>query len=507
MSKLLRMENIGKSFGVVRALDGVNLELDGGEVLALMGENGAGKSTLMNILSGALVHYEGRIFIDDQQVQIGSPLAARALGIAKIHQELQMAKELSIAENMFMGREKANRLGLVDKRAQEEEARKYLKMLELDLNPHRQLKTLRVGEQQMVEIAKALSLHARILILDEPTSAISKQETEQLFRVIRRLQSEGVGIIYITHRMEEVFEIADKLEVLRDGRYIDTVDARQVDRDQIISMMVGREIKDMYPKEEVLIGDEVLRVEHMNLNTGHGSSSRPLTDISFNLRKGEVLGIAGLLGAGRSEICECLFGVHPAQCTGDIYIEGKKVSIKSPRDAIDLGLSFATEDRKGKGLVLLRSIGENMSLPLLKKFTKGLVMDTAAEGVEWNEQMEAMRIKATSVRTLAGTLSGGNQQKVVLGRWLITHPKILLLDEPTRGIDVGAKAEIYQLISALAGQGIGIIVVSSELPEIIGISDRIITLCEGRITGEFLRGEATQEKLLAAATRREETSA
>ena len=345
MSKLLRMENIGKSFGVVRALDGVSLELDGGEVLALMGENGAGKSTLMNILSGALVHYEGRIFIDDQQVQIGSPLAARALGIAKIHQELQMAKELSIAENMFMGREKANRLGLVDKRAQEEEARKYLKMLELDLNPHRQLKTLRVGEQQMVEIAKALSLHARILILDEPTSAISKQETEQLFRVIRRLQSEGVGIIYITHRMEEVFEIADKLEVLRDGRYIDTVDARQVDRDQIISMMVGREIKDMYPKEEVPIGDEVLRVEHMHLNT-----------------------------------CECLFGVHPAQCTGDIYIEGKKVSIKSPRDAIDLGLSFATEDRKGKGLVLLRSIGENMSLPLLKKFTKGLVMDTAAEG-------------------------------------------------------------------------------------------------------------------------------
>ncbi len=507
MSKLLRMEHIGKSFGSVRALDDVSLELDGGEVLALMGENGAGKSTLMNILSGALVHYEGQIYIDDAPVQVGNPVVARSLGIAKIHQELQMAKELSIAENMFMGREKANKLGLVNKRAQEEEAKKYLKMLELDLNPHRQVKTLRVGEQQMVEIAKALSLHARILILDEPTSAISKQETEQLFRVIRRLQSEGVGIIYITHRMEEVFEIADKLEVLRDGKYIDTVDARNTDRDHIISMMVGREIKDMYPKETVPIGDEVLRVEHMNLNTGLGSASRPLTDISFSLRKGEVLGIAGLLGAGRSEIFECLFGVHPARCTGDIYIEGKKVDIKSPRDAIDHGLSFATEDRKGKGLVLLRSIGENMSLPLLKKFTKGLVMDTSAEGVEWDEQMSAMRIKAPSVRTLAGALSGGNQQKVVLGRWLITHPKILLLDEPTRGIDVGAKAEIYQLINNLAGQGIGIIVVSSELPEIIGISDRIITLCEGRITGEFARDEATQEKLLAAATRREETSA
>ena len=503
MGKLLKMEGIGKSFGQVRALNNVHLELDGGEVLALMGENGAGKSTLMNILCGALVRYEGQVYIDDKPVQIGNPVVARSLGIAKIHQELQMAKEMSIAENMFMGREICNKLGLVNKKAQEEEAKKWLSMLELDLNPHRPLKSLRVGEQQMVEIAKAISLNARILILDEPTSAISKQETEQLFRVIRRLASEGVGIIYITHRMEEVFEIADRLEVLRDGEYIGVVDAKQTDRDHIISMMVGREIKDMYPKEAVPIGDEVLRVEHLYLNTPQGSSSRPLEDISFNLHKGEVLGLAGLLGAGRSEVFECLFGVHPALTTGDIFIEGQKVAIKSPRDAIDHGLSFATEDRKGKGLVLLRSIGENMSLPLLKKFTKGL----AAEKVEWDRQMAAMRIKATGTSTLAGTLSGGNQQKVVLGRWLITKPKVLLLDEPTRGIDVGAKAEIYQLINNLAEQGIGIIVVSSELPEIIGISDRILTLCEGRITGEFMRGEATQEKLLSAATMREEASA
>ena len=507
MSKLLKMEGIGKSFGQVRALNNVSLELDGGEVLALMGENGAGKSTLMNILCGALVRYEGQIYIDDKPVQIGNPVVARALGIAKIHQELQMAKEMSIAENMFMGREKCNWLGLVDKKAQEQEARKWLSMLELDLDPHRLLRTLRVGEQQMVEIAKAISLNARILILDEPTSAISKQETEQLFRVIRRLSSEGVGIIYITHRMEEVFEIADRLEVLRDGEYIGTVNAKETDRDRIISMMVGREIKDMYPKAEVPIGDEVLRVEHLCLNTPQGSSSRPLQDISFTLRRGEVLGLAGLLGAGRSEVFECLFGVHPALTTGDIYIEGRKVAVKSPRDAIDHGLAFATEDRKGKGLVLLRSIGENMSLPLLKRFTRGIVMDKGAEKVEWDAQMSAMRIKATGTGTLAGTLSGGNQQKVVLGRWLITHPKILLLDEPTRGIDVGAKAEIYQLINSLAAQGIGIIVVSSELPEIIGISDRILTLCEGRITGEFLRGEATQEKLLSAATMREEASA
>ena len=507
MSELLKMVGIGKSFGPVRALNGVDLTLNSGEVLALMGENGAGKSTLMNILSGSLVHYEGEIYIDGKREQIGSPLAARGLGIAKIHQELQMVKELSIAENMFMGREKVNKLGLVDKRAQEEEAKQYLKMLELDLNPKRQLKTLRVGEQQMVEIAKAISLNARILIMDEPTSAISKTETEQLFRVIRKLSSEGVGIIYITHRMEEVFEIANRLTVLRDGQYIGTVNAADTDRNQIIAMMVGREISDMYPKTEVPIGDEVLRVEHMSLRIKDGSSSRPLSDVHFTLRRGEVLGIAGLLGAGRSEICECLFGVHPSGASGDIYIDGEKVEIRSPRDAIDKGLAFATEDRKGKGLVLFRSIGENMSLPLLKKFTKGITMDVKAEKAEWDVQMDGMRIKAPSVHTLCQTLSGGNQQKVVLGRWMITKPKVLLLDEPTRGIDVGAKAEIYQMINELAGQGIGIIVISSELPEVMGISDRIITLCEGRVTGEFSREEATQEKLLYAATLREEEPA
>ena len=507
MSDLLKMKGIGKSFGTVRALDDVDLTLRAGEVLALMGENGAGKSTLMNILSGSLTHFEGEIFIDGQKQIIGSPVHARDLGIAKIHQELQMVKEMTIAENMFMGREMAGRFGFVDKRAQEAQARKYLEMLDLSINPKRPLKSLRVGEQQMVEIAKAVSLNARILIMDEPTSAISKAESENLFAVIRRLASEGVGVIYITHRMEEVFQIADRLMVLRDGKFIGCVDAKNSSRGEIISMMVGREITDMYPRKHAQIGEEVLRVTHLRLKSAPGSFRRALSDVSLTLHKGEVLGIAGLLGAGRTELLECLFGVHPRDASGEIVIEGKPVEIDCPETAIKLGIAFATEDRKGKGLVLLRSIGENMSLPMLRTFTSGLFMDTRREKVEWNKQIKDMSIKAPSAKTLASALSGGNQQKVVLGRWLMTHPKILLLDEPTRGIDVGAKAEIYNLINALAEKGIGIIVVSSELPEIIGISDRIVTLCEGRLTGEFTKAEATQEKLLYAATLREEESA
>ncbi|MDO4549160.1 MAG: sugar ABC transporter ATP-binding protein [Clostridia bacterium] len=504
MSELLKMTGIGKSFGSVRALDDVDLTLHSGEVLALMGENGAGKSTLMNILSGSLVHFEGEIFIDGEKHAIGSPIHARDLGIAKIHQELQLVREMSVAENMFMGREIMGKYGFVNKRAQEREASKYLSMLELDINPRRLIKSLRVGEQQMVEIAKAISLNARILIMDEPTSAISKTESEHLFAVIRRLARENVGIIYITHRMEEVFQVADRLTVLRDGKLIGTVDARNTTRDAIIHMMVGRELGDMYPKAPADIGDELLRVEHLNLVSQKGSFRRQLKDVSFELRKGEVLGIAGLLGAGRSELLECLFGVHPNDATGDIYIEGKKVEISSPEKAIACGLSFATEDRKGKGLVLLRSIGENMSLPMLKLFKKGPFIDVRRERTYWRKQMDDMSIKAPGYKTLCGALSGGNQQKVVLGRWLMTNPKVLLLDEPTRGIDVGAKAEIYSLINKHAMEGIGIIVVSSELPEIIGIADGIITLCEGRITGNFTRGDVTQEKLLYAATLRQE---
>lgn len=504
MSELLRMEGISKSFGTVQAVRDVSVTLHAGEVLALMGENGAGKSTLMNILCGAITHFSGHIFLDGNRVTVGSPSGARSLGIAKIHQELQLVQELSIAENMFMGREMTHRTGLIDRKAMEAEAQKYLDMLEMGIKASRPIKTLRVGEQQMVEIAKAISLQTRILIMDEPTSAISKSESEHLFKIVRKLAKEGVGIIYITHRMEEVFQLADRLMVMRDGQYVDTVNASETSREQVISMMVGRKIAEVYPKEERRLGEEVLRVERLSLKGNLANSQRALYDISFALHRGEVLGIAGLLGSGRTELLESIFGGHAKRVTGSVFVEGRKIEITSPAQAIKAGISFATEDRKGQGLVLPRSIGENMSLPKLKQLTGRLFMNKKLERAQWQQQMDAMRIKAPSYHTLTAALSGGNQQKVVLGRWLMTRPKVLLLDEPTRGIDVGAKAEIYQLVNQLAAQGMGMIVVSSELPEVIGICDRILTLCEGRITGEFTHQEATQEKLLYAATLRKE---
>ena len=499
--KLLDMKNISKTFGNVQALKGVSLDLYAGEVLALMGENGAGKSTLMNILSGSLQPTEGEIYLNGEKVVVPDPITAKKLGIAKIHQELQIVPELSVAENIFLGRWKTSAGPAVDFKAMKDEAKVYLDMLDVHVDPSKKLKDLRIGEQQLVEIAKAISLNSKIIVMDEPTSAISEKEAEKLFTIIRRLRGEGKGIIYITHRMEEIFKIADRLTVMLDGQYIGTVKAAETSKDEIIRMMVGRDMSEQYPKDPTEKGEVALEVKNLTYTPPMGSFRRSLKNISLKVRHGEVLGIAGLAGAGRSEFFECLAGVHHGDTRGEIIIEGRPVTIKTPADAIRAGISFATEDRKGSGLVLQRSIGENMSLPLLKKFSSMFFMKHQEEKKVWQEQMEALRVKAPSYKTLASSLSGGNQQKVVLARWLMTHPKILLLDEPTRGIDVGAKAEIYQLINNLAKQGMAIIVVSSELPEVIGISDRIVTFCEGELTGEFMQEDATQEKLLQSATR------
>lgn len=499
--KLLDMKDISKTFGSVQALKGVSLDLYAGEVLALMGENGAGKSTLMNILSGSIQPTEGEIYLKGEKVHVSDPITAKKLGIAKIHQELQIVPELSVAENIFLGRWKSKAGPAVDFKGMIQESRKYLEMLDVKVDPAKKLKDLRIGEQQLVEIAKAISLNSEIIIMDEPTSAISEKEAEKLFAIIRRLRSEGKGIIYITHRMEEIFKIADRLTVMRDGQYIGTVRAAETSKDEIIKMMVGRDMSEQYPKDPTEKGEVALEVKGLSYTPPEGSFRRSLKNISLYVRHGEVLGIAGLAGAGRSEFFECLAGVHHGETEGHIYIEGKEVSIKTPADAIKEGISFATEDRKGTGLVLSRSIGENMSLPLLKKFSPMFFMKTSEEKNIWKKQMDTLRVKAPSAKTLASSLSGGNQQKVVLAKWLMTEPKILLLDEPTRGIDVGTKAEIYQLINNLAKHGMAIIVVSSELPEVIGISDRIVTFCEGELTGEFLQQDATQEKLLESATK------
>ena len=500
MKQLLRLENISKNFGIVQALKDVKFDLKEGEVHALMGENGAGKSTLMNILCGAIKHYDGHIYINDLNVQLKNPHHANVLGISKIHQELQLMPEMSVAENIFMGREPVNKLGIVNHKILNKRAQEYFDMLDIHVKPKEKLKNLRVGERQLIEIAKAISMDAKILIMDEPTSSISEADSEKLFGIIDKLKKKNVGIIYITHRMDEIFKISDRLTVMRDGKYIDTVDVKDATRDMIIKMMVNRSISELYPKKENAFGKEVFRVENLCYKPSAYTFSKELKNITLSVKAGEILGIAGLVGAGRSEFLECIYGMHTSKTTGDVYIDNKKVHFKSPEAALMGGVAFATEDRKATGIIPLRSIGENMSLPLLKAFSKFSVMKTREEQVHWKKQINDMSIKAPSYKTLVKNLSGGNQQKVILGRCLMVNPKLLLLDEPTRGIDVGAKQEIYNLTNKLAERGMAIIVVSSELPEVIGMADRIVTFCEGRLTGEFMKADATQEKLLNTAT-------
>jgi ABC-type sugar transport system ATPase subunit len=498
---LLEMRDITKTFPGVRALDGVTFDLHAGEIHALVGENGAGKSTLMKILGGVYPHpqYGGEILIEGEARRFGGIRDAEAAGIAVIFQELSLVKEMSIGENIFLGRE-PHRFGVIRWDEVYSRAGKLLDDLHLNLDPRTPVSHLGIGQQQMVEIAKALSQKARILVLDEPTAALTDAEVESLFRILNKLRSQSVAMVYISHKLDEVFHISDRITVLRDGRTVGTERTSDLDEGRVIARMVGREVGDIFPVADHERGEVALEIKNLSVEDPNLAGKMLVNDISFNVRRGEVLGIAGLMGAGRSDLLMAVFGAHAGRTTGSVHVEGKKVRITRPSDAIKHGIGFVTEDRKRFGLILDQTILNNMTLAGLKHLSGRFVTNTDAEAAAGERSMRELRVKANSVFTVAGTLSGGNQQKVVLAKWLLTKPRVLFLDEPTRGIDVGAKQEIYAQINNLARAGLAIVLVSSELPEVLGLSDRVLVLHEGRVTGEFSRAQATPEGVMACAT-------
>jgi D-xylose transport system ATP-binding protein len=498
---LLEMRNIIKEFPGVRALDGVSFTLEAGEFHALVGENGAGKSTLMKVLSGVYPYgtYEGDILIDDQVRHFGRIRDAESAGVAIIFQELSLVKELTVGENIFLG-QAPSRLGVIDWTDLYHRAGKLLRELNLGIDPRTLVGDLGIGQQQLVEIAKALSKNARILVLDEPTAALTESEVETLFSILRSLRERGVGMIYISHKLNEVFEMSDRITVLRDGKTIGTRAAKEMTRAEVIAAMVGREVGDIFPKSQHEFGDVALSVEHLTAYSTDAADKKLVDDVSFYVRRGEVLGIAGLMGSGRTEMLMSIFGAWRGRNSRTVSVDDKEINVNSPSDAIRHGIGFVTEDRKRFGLILDQTILENMTLAGLRRISGKYFTDNTREAIAVRGPIESLRVKAPSPLTVTNTLSGGNQQKVVLGKWLLTNPKILFLDEPTRGIDVGAKQEIYAEINKLAKEGLAIVLVSSELPEVLGLSDRVIVLHEGKLTGEFIRSEATAEKVMAAAT-------
>ena len=490
---LVQMKNISKSFSGTKVLKGVNLELGHGEILALLGENGAGKSTLMKILSGIYSKDEGEIYLDGELCHFQNPKEAQNKGVAIIHQEMNLCNDLSVSENIFLGREVMEGLSLNHKKM-DEEAQKILDDLGISMKSTELAGDLKVSEQQMVEIAKALSQDAKVLIMDEPTSALSRKEIEDLFRVIRKLRDEGRGIIYISHRLDELRAIVDKVSILRDGENVISGDLNEFSIDDIIRHMVGREIQDKFPRIHCEKGKEILRVE--NLNAGP-----KVRDISFSLYEGEILGIAGLMGAGRTEMTRALFGVDE-KTSGKIYLFGEEVKTNTPKDSIELGMALIPEDRRKDGLCTDLSIRENISLPNLDSIKNSLgVLSKDLELKISEDTIKSLNVKAKDREMISKNLSGGNQQKVVLGKWLVRNPKVILFDEPTRGIDIGAKVEIYQIMNELKKKGVGVLFISSEMEEVLGMSDRILIFCDGRITGELSREEANQENILKFATK------
>jgi D-xylose transport system ATP-binding protein len=497
---LLEMRDIVKEFPGVRALDGVSFAVEAGEFHALVGENGAGKSTLMKVLSGVYPFgdYAGEIFIDGTERRFRGIRDSEDAGVAIIFQELSLVKELTVGENIFLGKE-PSRIGVIDWPKLYHGAAKLLEELHLPIDPRTETGRLGIGQQQLVEIAKALSKNARILVLDEPTAALTGSEVETLFAILRKLKDRGVGMVYISHKLDEVFAMADRVTVLRDGKTVGTDAVAALSPEAVIAKMVGREVGDIFPDAAHERGATVLEVR--GLSAYSLEKARKLVDnVSFSVRAGEVLGIAGLMGSGRTELLTAIFGAWPGRVEGEILLHGSPVRIDSPADAIRRGIGFVTEDRKRYGLILDQTILDNMTLAGLRRIGGNLLTDRSREAAAVQGPMKSLRVKANSPLTVAGTLSGGNQQKVVLGKWLLTNPRVLFLDEPTRGIDVGAKQEIYGEINKLAREGLAIVLVSSELPEVLGLSDRVIALHEGRLAGEFSRAEATPEKVMAAAT-------
>lgn len=488
----LEIQNLHKKFPGVYAVKGVGFSVLPGEVHALIGENGAGKSTLMKMVTGEYIPDEGSIFHNGEQIKPKSISDATANGIAMIHQELAPLPNMTIAQNIFLGQESTRGLFLRDKEMNEKTA-EILKEYHVNFSPTTLVGNLSVAQMQMLEIIKSVRKNADLIIMDEPTSSLSNEETRKLFDIIDDLKKRNISIIYISHRLEEILKLADRITVLRDGTYIKTVSAKGVDQSQLVEMMVGRKLDNIYPKEQVEIGEKVFEVKHL-------CQGSVFKDVSFELHAGEILGFYGLVGAGRSEIMQSVFGIDPKD-SGEIYMNGQQVKIRSPKDAIRNQIALISEDRRKYGLVLCRSVKENISLPNLYTYFKGLFIPEKKEKSEAEQYRKSLEIKCPTINGATGGLSGGNQQKIVIAKWLMMHPKVLIMDEPTRGIDVGAKFEIYKIMSGLAKSGVGIIMISSELPECLGMSDRILTVTNGRITGEFFRsdftsGKVTQEDIL-----------
>lgn len=489
---LLEVRDITKRFPGVLALDQAQLEVCHGEVLALVGENGAGKSTMMKILSGVYQADSGTILMEGQEVIPRDPVYARDhLGISIVYQEFNLALNLSVAENIYLGRFPTQK-GFMQYNRLYQEAEDFLELLGAELDPRAPVARLSVAQQQMVEIAKAISYQARLIIMDEPTAALTPHETETLFKLIRGLRSKGVGIIFITHRMDEIFQIADRITVMRDGKTVGTRLTGEMDRAAIVRMMVGRDLSEMYAVRERRMGDSLLQVSNL-------STPGLLQNISFDLRRGEILGLFGLLGAGRTELARALFGITPAQ-RAKVVLDGQLVNVRSAADAKKVGLGYVPEDRKQHGLVLPMTVRENVTLSILRNLSRGSLVQSSLERQRADHFIKSLNIRTPSREQRVNNLSGGNQQKVVVAKWLASDPKVLILDEPTRGIDVGAKAEIHSLIAHLAETGVGIIMISSDLPEVLAMSDRILVMHEGRLTGEFSREEATEESIMLAAT-------